>query len=129
MTEQKVPFSVRLDIRQLAAIALYFEEQGLRVSGRSDLVAGAVSTLHDLIMQTGDVPMIDTTEQALDILRQYGIIWKHGDTGHKQVVAALQADERVMEAIHTTPAEASPEELAAKIDSILREKLSQIEGQ
>ncbi len=60
--------STRADLRSIAALAAFYESNGIRPSSRSNLLYMVIEDYADLVIKKGLSPKIDSTTEAMQIL-------------------------------------------------------------
>lgn len=116
----RVVINARLDIRQLAALALYLNKFEAPPRNRSHLVHSIVHTFHDLLVRAGHLDPIDTATEALEVLGKFGISWTPDTPGHRAIVKSLRDDDAIAEILGSPEArsEAEQAEIAAQIEQM-----------
>jgi len=97
----RVSVNARVDIRHLAALAIYLKSKGSPPKNRSDLIHQCIAILHDVLEESGYLVSFSSAEKALAVLSSMGLHWPFGTKGHKSVVSVLQTDARLREALET----------------------------
>lgn len=62
----------RIDVRDFAALVMYFEEKQGMIPSKSAVIANSVTLLMSILEKAGHIPNFPTTEQALKYLNERG---------------------------------------------------------
>lgn len=81
----KVTVYSKIDIKSLAIVGKFLEQEGIRPKGQSDLTNQAVKILANHLVQTGLVEPTANKQTAIEELRDMGITWSRGSRGRKEI--------------------------------------------
>lgn len=82
----------RFDIRHLAAIARYYDQRGIRIQSKSDLLYKIAEDYHALLSIHGGLEKVEGTSDSLAILQRLGLDWSDEGYAQRSVVNELKIE-------------------------------------